>query len=95
MFQVIHGLICVFLAVCVCVCVYVLRATSICFSELRLHCVSLFQQSLKIFLSSYTQLGVCFRLYRVKRQFQAIHSLKSESSVSVFGLNIFSHQFIV
>jgi hypothetical protein len=69
MFQVVHSLICVFLTVFVCVCICVLRATSICFSELRLHCVSLFQQSLKMFLSSYTELGACFRLYIVKRQF--------------------------
>jgi hypothetical protein len=81
----------VFLTVCVCVCVYVLRATSICFSELRLRCVSLFQQYLKMFLSSYTQLGVSFRLYTIKWQFQAMHNLKSESSVPVFSLHIFSH----
>jgi hypothetical protein len=43
MFQVVHILICVFLTVCVCVCICVLRDTSICSSELRLHCVSLFQ----------------------------------------------------
>jgi hypothetical protein len=35
--------------------------------------------------------SLVIRLYTIKRQFQAMHNLKSESSVPVFSLHIFSH----